>query len=302
MSASEKLPVRITPMVESRFGLDGGAMFGIIPRPLWSRTNPPDEQNRIDMTSRCLLIEYADGTSVLVDVGMGDRWTDKERGIYNVHAQDIGLKHALSTHALDPDSIDHVVLTHLHFDHAGGLRSKGAAPSEFVPTFKNAKHWVQRRNWSWAHAPSARDGGSYRRDDFAWLGESASAPELELVDGVAEILPGIEVLPQHGHTYGMQIIKIRTASCTVAFLADLIPTSSHMRDPYVMGYDLQPTVTVEEKRALLYEATRHDWILCFEHDPITDFARVELDKRGQPRAVALASGEVPEELKAPNAE
>ena len=104
MSASEKLPVRITPMVESRFGLDGGAMFGIIPRPLWSRTNPPDEQNRIDMTSRCLLIEYADGTSVLVDVSMGDRWTDKERGIYNVHAQDIGLKHALSTHALDPDS------------------------------------------------------------------------------------------------------------------------------------------------------------------------------------------------------
>lgn len=287
-STSSSLPVRVTPMVESHFGLDGGAMFGIIPRPLWSRTNPPDAQNRIAMTSRCLLVEYADGMRVLVDVGMGDRWTDKERGIYNVHTQDIGLTDGLAAHALDSTAIDHVVLTHLHFDHAGGLRTQGDSPGSYRAAFPQATHWVQRRNWSWAHGPSARDGGSYRTEDFAWLGEDAGAPSLNLIDGVAEILPGIEVLPQHGHTFGMQVVKITTDTYTLAFLADLIPTSAHMRDPYVMGYDLQPLITVQEKRALLYEAACHDWILCFEHDPVIDLARVEFDKRGRPVAVPLS--------------
>lgn len=295
-----RLPTRITPIVESRFGLDGGAMFGIIPRPLWSRTNPPDEQNRIEMTSRCLLIEYGEARRVLVDVGMGERWSDKEKKIYNVHAQDPALTHALATHGLTPEQIDDVILTHLHFDHAGGLLRH--VPGDDGPisstsaAFANATHWVQRRNWSWAHGPSARDGGSYRKEDFAWLGEREDAPELKLVDGVAEILPGVEVLPQHGHTFGMQVVKITMESCTVVFTADLIPTSSHLRDPYVMGYDLQPLITVQEKRALLYEAARHDWLLCFEHDPSLDFARVEFDARDQPRAMALSETEIPDGL------
>jgi glyoxylase-like metal-dependent hydrolase (beta-lactamase superfamily II) len=274
-------PIKATPLLESLFGLDGGAMFGIIPRPLWEKTNPPDENNRIAMAARCLLLEWADGTRALVDVGMGERWSEKERGIYAIRDQDGGLREALSQRAIDPASIDHVVLTHLHFDHAGGLkRADGSA------AFANATHWVQQRNWAWAHGPSARDGGSYRPEDFAFLAEDG-APKLELIDGIREILPGVEVLPQHGHTFGMQVVKVRLPHATLAFVADLIPTSSHLRDPYVMGYDLQPLVTVQEKRALLYEAARHDWVLCFEHDPTCDLARVELDARGRPRPVPV---------------
>ncbi|AWV88957.1 MBL fold metallo-hydrolase [Bradymonas sediminis] len=274
--------------MEARFGLDGGAMFGIIPRPLWERTNPADAQNRIDMACRCLLVEYPD-RNVLVDCGIGSKWSQKERGIYNINAQDTALTEALNARGLSPADIDDVILTHLHFDHVGGASEfAGEGDAQRVrATFANARHWVQRRNWAWANGPSARDGGSYRPIDFTFFETQADAPPLELVDGIAEIMPGIEVLPMHGHTFGMQVLKITTAEHTFAYVADLIPTTSHMRDPYVMGYDIQPLVTVEEKRGLLYEASRNDWILIFGHDPSTSFARVELDKRGRPSAVPL---------------
>ncbi|TDP71967.1 MBL fold metallo-hydrolase [Bradymonas sediminis] len=282
------LPTRLTPLMEARFGLDGGAMFGIIPRPLWERTNPADAQNRIDMACRCLLVEYPD-RNVLVDCGIGSKWSQKERGIYNINAQDTALTEALNARGLSPADIDDVILTHLHFDHVGGASEfAGEGDAQRVrATFANARHWVQRRNWAWANGPSARDGGSYRPIDFTFFETQADAPPLELVDGIAEIMPGIEVLPMHGHTFGMQVLKITTAEHTFAYVADLIPTTSHMRDPYVMGYDIQPLVTVEEKRGLLYEASRNDWILIFGHDPSTSFARVELDKRGRPSAVPL---------------
>lgn len=282
------LPTRLTPMMEARFGLDGGAMFGIIPRPLWQRSNPPDAQNRIDMACRCLLVEYPD-RNVLVDCGMGTKWSDKERGIYKINSQDSNLVEALKTRGLTPDKIDDVILTHLHFDHVGGVSEyvDGPESGRVRATFPNARHWVQRRNWAWANGPSARDAGSYRAVDFSFFDADADAPPLELVDGIAEIMPGIEVLPMHGHTFGMQVLKITTAEHTFAYLADLIPTTSHMRDPYVMGYDIQPLVTVAEKRGLLYEASRNDWVLIFEHDPETSFARVELDERGRARAIAV---------------
>lgn len=286
MSATPSVhPIAVHSLMESTFGLDGGAMFGIIPRPLWERTNPPDASNRIEMAARCLLIEFSDGSHALVDVGMGGRWSEKEKSIYALRDQDLLLERALAGHGLERADIDHVILTHLHFDHAGGLCHEGAA-GELTASFAQAVHWVQRRNWSWAHAPSARDGGSYREQDFGFL-EREDAPQLRLVDGIAEILPGIEVLPQHGHTFGMQVVKITTPQATYAAVADLIPTTSHLRDPYVMGYDIQPLETVKEKRALLYEAARHDWILCFEHDPSCGMARVDLDARGRPTPVAI---------------
>ncbi len=272
-------PQSVHLLTESMFGLDGGAMFGIIPKPLWNRTNPGDDGNRIDLACRCLLVQYAD-RNVLVDVGIGTKWSDKERGIYKIGAQDPAMATALGGFGLTPGDIDDVVLTHLHFDHAGGVShvdSEGAVQ----PTFANAKHWVQRKNWGWANSPSARDGGSYRTIDFDFFERGET--ELELVDGPAEILPGIEVFPMNGHTFGMQIVKVTTPDGVWVHLADLVPTSSHLRDPYVMGYDLQPLVTVEEKRAVLYDAARHDWWLVFEHDPTIASAQIEMDERGRPR-------------------
>jgi glyoxylase-like metal-dependent hydrolase (beta-lactamase superfamily II) len=273
-------PIFVTPLVESTFGLDGGAMFGIVPRPLWERTNPPDAANRIQLAARCLLVRWADGRAGLVDVGLGGSWSEKERGIYAITGQDIGLRSALAAHGLTPQDIHHVFLTHLHFDHAGGV-SHVAEDGQRRLSFPNATHWVQRRNWSWAHSPSARDGGSYRVDDFACLEQG----DLRLIDGISELMPGVEVLPQHGHTFGMQCVKIATEEATWVHMADLIPTTSHLRDAYVMGYDLQPLVTVEEKRALLYHAAREGWRLVYEHDPLTAWSHVEIDAKGQPRAV-----------------
>lgn len=275
-------PVSVELVTEAMFGLDGGAMFGIIPKPLWNRTNAGDDNNRIDLACRCLLVRYDDGTSVLVDVGIGTKWSDKERDIYKINQQDAAMADALAGHDLTADDIDHVVLTHLHFDHAGGL-SRWDEDEQVVATFPNAKHWVQKKNWGWANSPSARDGGSYRPIDFAFL-EDDGAPELELLDGPGEILPGIEVFPMNGHTFGMQIVKVTTEEDeTFVHLADLVPTSSHLRDPYVMGYDLQPLVTVEEKREVLYNAAREGWWLVFEHDPSLGAARVEFDERDRPK-------------------
>ncbi len=283
MSKESLYPKRVVPMTEAMFGLDGGAMFGIIPRPLWERTNPADDNNRIDLACRCLFVEMSDGSHVLVDTGIGTKWDDKERGIYKIGEQDASLTAGLAAVGSSPAQISHVVLTHLHFDHAGGV-SEYDENGDVVAAFPNATHWVQKKNWGWANSPSSRDGGSYRKVDFSFF-EQGETP-LELVDGPAEILSGIEVFPMNGHTFGMQVVKVATPEDTFVHLADLIPTSSHLRDPYVMGYDLQPLVTVEEKRALLWEAVRNDWVLVYEHDPETPMSRVEFD-RGRPRAVPV---------------
>jgi glyoxylase-like metal-dependent hydrolase (beta-lactamase superfamily II) len=274
------LPRSVDLVTEAMFGLDGGAMFGIIPKPLWNRTNPGDDNNRIDLACRCMLLRYEDDVNVLVDVGIGTKWSDKERGIYKINQQDAAMETALGSFDLTPEDIDHVVLTHLHFDHAGGV-SRYDEGDNIVATFPNARHWVQKKNWGWANSPSARDAGSYRSVDFEFFEEDGS---LELIDGPGEILPGVEVFPMNGHTFGMQIVKVTdTAGDVWVHLADLIPTTSHLRDPYVMGYDLQPLVTVEEKREILYEAARNDWWLVFEHDPEIGAAQVEFDEKDRPR-------------------
>lgn len=263
---------RALPIVECTFGLDGGAMFGVVPRPLWSRSNPADDRNRIDLATRCLVIDI-DDRRVLVDTGMGDGWHGKAADIYKVEHAHGSLRSQLDARGIEPDSITDVLMTHLHFDHAGGLMHAGEGGSP-APTFPSARHWVQRENWVWAHHPTLRDAGSYRRDDFAALGDLV---DLTLVDGVSEIIPGIEVIPTRGHTPGMQIVRFDVGERRLVYVADLIPTLGHLQLAWVMGYDVFPLSTVREKHEVLENAVNHDWILALEHDPIHAFARIERD-------------------------
>jgi len=263
---------RFESLVECEFALDGGAMFGIVPRPLWERSQPADEQNRITLATRCLLIETPQHR-ILVDTGMGTKWRGKERDIYRVVHPRGSLREQLAAIGVEPDTITDVLLTHLHFDHAGGLTfvDDDARPRA---TFPNATHWIQRENWLWAHRPTLRDAGSYRRENFAIFGEPSS-PKLRLLDGATTLFDGcVRVLPMRGHTPGMQIVCFSWRGQVVAYLADLIPTSSHIRLPYVMGYDCFPLTTVDEKREVLEHAARYQWVLALEHDPKIGFIRV----------------------------
>lgn len=276
------------PLLEARFGLDGGAMFGIVPRPLWSKTNPPDDANRIELGARCLLLRHPQAGNVLVDVGIGQKWDPKGQQIYKIRHDDpagpLGLAAGLAAHGLRAEDIDHVVLTHLHFDHAGGLTRRD--PSGTIkPTFSpRTQYHLQAQHWAWAHNPTERDQGSFHREDFDFL-EDPDLGTLRLYDGVAEVLPGVTLIPCFGHTTAMSCVKIEARDETLLFLADLIPTTGHLKIPYVMGYDLRPMETCREKRALLDEAARHDWRLVFEHDPDTASCRVEPDGRGAWRAI-----------------
>ena len=279
--------MRVEAVLEGRFGLDGGAMFGIIPRPLWEKTNPPDALNRIELGARCMLIRHPEAGNILVDVGIGTRWTDKERGIYDVRHADadaspLGLEAGLARVGLGLGDIDHVLLTHLHFDHAGGLARWGEGGA-LTPTFAGKPHYVLREHWAWAWRPTERDAGSFRKDDFGFL-ERGDTP-LHLLDGYSEPFRGVTLIPRYGHTHAMACVKVDAQDATYLYLADLIPTLGHLRVPYVMGYDLNPVVTCREKRELLSEAARQGWKLFFEHDPHTATCRVEDDGRGGWRQV-----------------
>ncbi len=266
-----------------RFGLDGGAMFGIVPKPLWTKTNPADEANRIELTTRCLLIKHPSAGNILVDVGIGTKWDDKGRSIFNIRQEvdgcQLGIRAALAEHGLKPSDVDHVVMTHLHFDHAGGLTERDAA-GELSPVFPQTPHYVLKEHWDWANAPSERDRGSFHPEDFAFLRDSE---HLHLVEGMSEVFEGVTLIPRYGHTEAMAVVKVDTPEQTYLHLADLIPTAGHVRIPYVMGYDLDPRRTVREKRELLSEAYRHNWKLVFEHDPFCESAFVEPNGRGDYR-------------------
>lgn len=261
----------VETIVDGTLALDGGSMFGVVPRALWSRSNPPDDRNRISLASRLLLIRGG-GRTVLVDTGLGDRWSDKERKIYAVRQRDGGIVAALGRRGILPEDVTDVILTHLHFDHAAG--TVRGPEGEKRLTFPRATHHLQRRHWEWALSPTLKDQASFRPADFSLLQDSE---RLHLVEGRAEILDGIEVLPLDGHTRGMQAVRVRGDDDEVLYPADLVPTATHVPLPWVMAYDNQPLVTLTEKRRLLGEAAREGWILVLEHDPETAAIRLEMD-------------------------
>ncbi len=252
-------------------GLDGGAMFGSVPKPLWSRTNPPDERNRIRLAMRCLLLE-GHGRRVLVDVGMGEKFSPKLLEIYAVESRPT-LETSLLAAGVDPGSITDVVLTHLHFDHAGGATVRAGAG--LAPRFPSARWYVQRRNWDNAHEPNPRERASYMPENFDPLAE---AGVLELWEGPQAPWPGVTLLTAEGHTRGQQLVRVEGGGQVVYFVADLIPTAAHVRIPFVMGYDMACIETMAEKRALLTRAVSERAWICLEHDPDVALARpVALD-------------------------
>jgi glyoxylase-like metal-dependent hydrolase (beta-lactamase superfamily II) len=277
---------QIASLLTGTFALDGGAMFGIVPRPLWEQRIRPDARHRIRLSARSLLAVDRDaGRIILVDTGMGDRWDGKGRDVFDVRPADGGLPGALARHGLAPGDVTDVLLTHLHFDHAGGTTVRGAGGG-LVLAFPRAVHHVQRRAWQQAHAPGERDRGSFRAEDFDLL---AHAAQLHLVEGDASPFPDVELIVSGGHTPGQQLPRFHGDGSHLTWCGDVIPTHHHLRPSWVMAYDLDPAACVDEKKMLLAEALEDDGVLCFEHDETMPACRLR-EEDGQPvfrEAVAL---------------
>jgi glyoxylase-like metal-dependent hydrolase (beta-lactamase superfamily II) len=270
-------PYEICPVPTGIFGLDGGAMFGTVPKVLWEKSNPPDDKNRIAMEARALLLK-SDNRKILIDCGngadfvakYGEKLGNKFAEMYGLDESGPSLKKSLQQHGLGFEDITDVVLTHLHFDHAGG--SVTERDGQLVATFPNATYYVQKANFETAMHPNIREKASYLATNFEPL---MKAGKLKLLDGEKEnLLPGISVMTSNGHTIGQQVVKISDGSQTLLYCGDVVPTSSHVRLAWVMGYDLEPLRLIEEKQRFLSKAADEQWYLYFEHDPYCDAAQV----------------------------
>ena len=254
--------------------LDGGAMYGVVPKPLWERNSPADEKNRIKLTTRHLLL-LSDDKKVLIDTGAGKNWNEKFEKIYSVDNNVNDMFPALEKLGVKKEEITDVILTHLHFDHAGGAVL--FENDKIIPAFPNAKYHIQNKQFKWGLNPSDRDKASYFKDRFVPLAEEGI---LSLIDGENNFDDDIELLVVEGHTFSQQLVKISDSSNTLLYCADLIPLSSHINPPFIMGYDLQPLITLEEKKKLLPKAVEENWMLFFEHDPDIAAATITAIEKG----------------------
>jgi glyoxylase-like metal-dependent hydrolase (beta-lactamase superfamily II) len=267
--------------------LDGGAMFGVVPKPLWERKIPADARNRIPLGMRCLLVEHPDAL-VLVDTGVGDKESEKFVGIYGIENAPVGgpgptqLESALAEAGFAPADVDLVIDSHLHFDHAGGNTRRGEDGTP-VLSFPNARYVVRRGEWESAHHTNERTAASYFAHNYDPL---QAAGRLELVDADGEILPGISVRRTPGHTPHHQGILVESGGERLFFLADLAPTAAHVPLPWIMGYEVEPLVTLETKRRLWAEAASERWTVMFEHDAEHAFGRIVVDGKGYACEVA----------------
>ena len=255
----------------SEFALDGGAMFGIIPKPLWEKEVPADEQNRITMVTRSLLL-VSDDHKIIIDTGNGTKWQEKFRDIYRIELDNLNLEKSLAKYNFSPGDITDVYCTHLHFDHVGGNTKIVAGKLE--PVFPNATYWVQNENWELANSPSEKDAGSFMSADWSVLLENNM---IHFVDGKESFLPEIENHLTYGHTTGLMHPIIGDSTNKLIYMADLIPMAAHIPLPWVMAYDIHPALTVQEKGEILPTIVDEDWIIFFEHDPVHQVATVQFD-------------------------
>ena len=265
---------RISTLETGEFALDGGAMFGVVPKTLWGKKIPVDPKNRIDMRLRCLLIQ-GEGKNILVDTGMGTKWETKLQEIYRLDYSRYSLEKALKDKGLRREDITDVIVTHLHFDHAGGNTIQ--EENKIVPTFPNATYYVQQQNLKWAQSPTEKDRASYLSHDWDPLLKEGV---LKTIDGPKEILPGIHARLFFGHTQGIQLPLLDDGKNKLFFCGDVIPTSLHLGIPWIMGYDNFPLITLKEKKDLLPRAAAEKWILVFEHCPLLKATRIEKGEKG----------------------
>jgi glyoxylase-like metal-dependent hydrolase (beta-lactamase superfamily II) len=269
------------------FKLDGGAMFGVVPKTIWSKLAPADENNMCSWAMRCLLIE--DGNKlILVDNGMGDKQDARFFGHYYLHGDD-SLEKSLSAHGFTRDDITDVVLTHLHFDHCGGSITR--VGDSLMPAFKYATYHSNERHWQWAVQPNDREKASFLKENILPIRESGQLKMIELPPAVqpateslqklpSGILPALSFLLVNGHTEAMMLPVINYNGTTVVFCADLLPSVAHIPLPYVMAYDMFPLTTLKEKRLFLEEALDNNYILFFEHDPVNECCGLQLTEKG----------------------
>ncbi|HOS47846.1 MAG TPA: MBL fold metallo-hydrolase [Bacteroidia bacterium] len=257
------------------FKLDGGAMFGVVPKSMWQKLNAPDENNMCTWAMRCLLIE--DGNKlILIDNGIGNKQDDKFFGHYFLHG-DTNLDQSLKAAGFSKDDITDVFLTHLHFDHCGGSIEWNKDKTGFIPAFKNAHFWSNANHWEWATKPNAREKASFLKENILPIQESG---QLKLTEDGAEPFAGVKVKYMNGHTDGMMLPHINYKGKTVVFMADLLPSVGHIPLPYVMAYDTRPLLTLSEKAAFLNEAAEKEYILFFEHDPINQCCTLQQTEKG----------------------
>ncbi|MGB7922771.1 MAG: MBL fold metallo-hydrolase [Pyrinomonadaceae bacterium] len=260
---------RVEIVPDTEFRLDGGAMFGIVPRALWSKVCPPDERNRVRLNMNCLFIE-AGRERILVETGIGDKWSPQQAAIYGIERKRPLRESVRAIAGVEPEEITIVVNTHLHFDHAGGntmLDDDGRV----VPTFSNARYFVSRAEYEHAEAPHERDRASYLPENWRALSESG---QLELKEADYEIVPGLSMRTVAGHSRTMQCARLERGGKTLFGFADLVPMRAHVPLPWIMGYDLYPVETLEAKKRLLPQAAREGWLCLFYHDPEAPLCRL----------------------------
>jgi glyoxylase-like metal-dependent hydrolase (beta-lactamase superfamily II) len=257
------------------FKLDGGAMFGVVPKSIWNKLNPADENNMCNWALRCLLVQEGNRL-ILIDNGNGDKQDEKFFSHYYLNGTDT-LSKSLRNAGFTEDDITDVFLTHLHFDHCGGSIKWNKDRTGYEPTFKNATYWSNERHWEWAVHPNAREKASFLKENILPIQESG---KLKFIKEGEKLFDGFDIVFVNGHTEAMMLPIIHYNGQTIAFCADLIPSSAHVPLPYIMGYDMRPLVTLEEKTKFLEKAAAENYILFFEHDPVTECCSIAMTEKG----------------------